>query len=181
MRVTTPGSKNLILRDNTFFLDPKTYWVEHGRLRVDNASREKVTKNRYLDILKFFGSGILAFCLAFITKNDAAHIAGIVSLLAGIVWAVLSLINAIKKTRIDKFGIILLGTADKIEGRLSRPGRYSGPQFYVYINYSFIGPTGQLLKGLNSSIRKDLEGVELPPPGTPVVINYLNNKIFEMC
>jgi len=100
----------------------------------------------------------------------------------------LTIIETRRELRRIKEKRLLIYEGQILEGRLvnCRGKRRMGPHedsdyyFEVSVWYSFQNPEGVQISGEAAAERDDLQKLELPKPGTPVLVRYLNEKNYSL-
>jgi hypothetical protein len=76
--------------------------------------------------------------------------------------------------RLAAGGQLIAGKITEAKGSRVKGG------YQVSVRYTFLTPEGESLKGYETGIRNDLRDQILPDAGTPVVVLYLNNRLYKM-
>jgi hypothetical protein len=76
--------------------------------------------------------------------------------------------------RLAAGGQLIAGKITEAKGSRVKGG------YQVGVRYTFLSPEGESLKGYETGIRNDLRNQMLPDAGTPVVVLYLNSRLYKM-
>jgi len=79
-----------------------------------------------------------------------------------------------KQERLAKEGVIL-----KAELIKAKEDTTEDSPFNIRCEYRFTNPRGEVLTGKTSGIRPDVKKKDYPPPGTPMLVLYVNDHLFE--
>lgn len=172
------------LPGKVFFLDPDSYWILNGNLmRLENNSFKDTSRLGYF----FIALGTIFFLLEIMAGPG-----GIINLFALVVLAYFCgmgfflLKSTWSHNHFNKVGKISVGKLVSIEGKVVRSymgnGRGYSTDYRVTATYSFFVPGHQTpIVGKKTVTREDLKRQELPAPGTPVVVLYINPKKHMLC
>jgi hypothetical protein len=79
-----------------------------------------------------------------------------------------------KQERLRSAGMILKAELIKAKEDASEDSRYN-----IRCEYRFTSPRGTVLTGNTSGLRRDIKKTDYPPPGTPMLVVYVDDELFE--
>jgi len=91
------------------------------------------------------------------------------------VAVIAGLMSMWRTIRLQRKAYLLKGTVVAINARRGR-----GSNLVVFLRYQVVSPTGEMLIRDGNATRNDLKHKELPPPGTPVYVAYVNDNLFRV-
>jgi hypothetical protein len=92
-----------------------------------------------------------------------------------VILAYLVIRQVVRNLQLEREGQLIVGEVANSKGKSVKGGYYQ-----VDIEYTFAFPEGYPLTRKESAIRNDLREKPLPVSGTPVMIVYLNPKLFRL-
>jgi hypothetical protein len=82
--------------------------------------------------------------------------------------------NKLRQERLGSEGVIL--HAELIKARAETGDDTPNN---IRCEYRFTTPRGAVLTGLTSGLRRDLKKKDFPPPGTPMLVLYVDDRLFD--
>lgn len=122
----------------------------------------------------------LGFIVVFPTYWVGAVLVGGATLL--IVAVTDSYNNAQKQMqRLSTEGHILSGELMRcVASMVPNPMGKGASDFYVSVEYRFLTPNGTPIHAIYKEARNDLNGTQLPVPGTPLYVLYFNDREYHL-
>lgn len=119
---------------------------------------------------------------------DEARIIGQFDLTKAIIFAIflgvsllflpLVIRNLIRRRLLEKTGHLIPASLGNAFLKVQKQ-RYR-TNYILRVDFQFQNPYGQFVTGKASYVRNDLFGYPLPPPGTPLMVLYANDKLFQL-
>ena len=166
---------------NAFIFDADSYWVIDSKLLFDPDGKQR--NSSYLGYF-FLALGVILLLGGVFSGPFEA---GFWFLLIGFGYfaglGLYLIYSYFIQIWFNKTGKIAVGELISIEGT-KKPRRKGGYSTYFEVtgSYSFYGPGHQTqIVGTTTITRDDLRDQELPSPGTPVVVLYINPKKYMAC
>lgn len=79
-----------------------------------------------------------------------------------------------RKKQLERDGQVIMGVLQSCKGERIKAG------YGIDVQYSLQTPDGRSVTGRQTSICNHLRKQPLPPPGTPIAVVYVNDKLHEM-